>query len=367
MNKMEKPMTSPVPDFPIIDPHLHFWDPYTTPHAAGALVKLFGRYPRLVDKMIRLVKPKPLVEAIGLTEYSVNPNLPTTYAEDCADYNVEAVVHIEAHWHEQKGMGVANETRWVNGLSFTQQKFGLGAIVGGGDPRRKDFAQLLDTHAAHSKKFRGIRKMAAFHDDAGVMRWCEEGGLYASPAFLNGFEHLARRDLSFDAWVYSTQLGDIHALASRFPDTRIVIDHLATPAGIFGPVGKHTGRNEQERDAIFKRWQDDIARVAELPNVHAKISGLMMPVLGHRFHMRGEEAPVDTLIELLTPFIEHALGTFGAERMMFASNFPMDKVSTSFTNLMQAYLTMLQPQGEPAMRKVFHDNAQMFYRMDGTI
>lgn len=360
-------MTGPVPDFPIIDPHLHFWDPYTTPHAAGALVKMFGRHPRLVDKMVRLAKPKPLVDAIGLTEYSVNPNLPATYAEDCADYNVEAVVHIEAHWHEQKGMGVANETRWVNGLSFTQQKFGLGAIVGGGDPRRQDFAQLLDTHAAHSKKFRGIRKMAAFHDDAGVMRWCEQDGLYASSAFLNGFEHLARRNLTFDAWAYSTQLNDIYELARRFPETRIVIDHLATPAGVFGPVGKQTGRSQQEREAIFSRWQADIARAAELPNVYAKISGLMMPVLGHRFHLRREQASADRLIDLLSPFIDHALACFGTERVMFASNFPMDKVSTSLHNLMQAYLAMLRPHGESAMRRVFRDNAHGFYRMDSVM
>jgi predicted TIM-barrel fold metal-dependent hydrolase len=49
-------------------------------------------------------------------------------------------------------------------------------------------------------------------------------------------------NLSFDAWGYSTQLNEITALAKQFPETRIVVDHLATPVSLFGAVGKKTGK-----------------------------------------------------------------------------------------------------------------------------
>ena len=55
-------------DFAIIDPHIHQWDPYHTPHSAALLVKTLGKYPTLMDKVIRLVKPKPLLDTLGKTD-----------------------------------------------------------------------------------------------------------------------------------------------------------------------------------------------------------------------------------------------------------------------------------------------------------
>ncbi len=62
-------------NFPIIDPHIHQWDPYHTPHAAALAVKLFGKHPRLLDRMVRLLNPKPIIETIGLTEHITAPHL----------------------------------------------------------------------------------------------------------------------------------------------------------------------------------------------------------------------------------------------------------------------------------------------------
>lgn len=65
-------------NFPIIDPHIHQWDPYHTPHAAALAVKLFGRHPHLLDRMVRLFNPKPIVDTVGLTEHITAPYLPET-------------------------------------------------------------------------------------------------------------------------------------------------------------------------------------------------------------------------------------------------------------------------------------------------
>ena len=60
-------------DFAIIDPHLHQWDPYHTPHSAALLVKALGQYPTVMDKVIRLVKPRALLDSLGVTPYALSP------------------------------------------------------------------------------------------------------------------------------------------------------------------------------------------------------------------------------------------------------------------------------------------------------
>ncbi|WP_180039858.1 amidohydrolase [Acinetobacter sp. YH12100] len=320
--------------FPIIDPHIHQWDPYNTPHAAAFAVKLFGKYPKLLDKMVRLLKPKDVIETIGLTEHLTAPYLPANYNKDLGHYEVEQIVHVEASWHDQKGTGVVDETRFVAGLPFDQHNIQLGGIVATADPRQKNFKQLIQLHREASPKFRGIRKMAAVHPDKGI-----------------------------HAWVYSSQIADVTALAKAFPDTPIVLDHLGTPAGLFGKVGKATGKTEQDRAQIFSSWQDQLAELSECRNVSTKMSGLFMPVLGHDFHQQKRLATKQELLERAAPLIQHTLDCFGSERLMFASNFPMDSVSSSLVNIIDAFSDIVQDYDENALKPVFYENAKAFYKL----
>ncbi|GAA5018115.1 hypothetical protein GCM10023206_31400 [Acinetobacter puyangensis] len=350
-------------DFAIIDAHIHQWDPYHTPHPAHTLVKIFGDYPGVMDKLLRLVKPQPLIDTIGSTAHILAPYLPQDYAKDLQHYRVDSVVHIEANWHDHKGTGVVGETRWINSLPFAQYDIQLGAIVAAADPRDQQFKKILDLHQQVSPVFRGIRKMASYHQDKGIYRWCDQANLYRDKKFLTGFEELAKRHLSFDAWVYSSQLNDVIELAKQFPETAIVIDHLATPAGLFGPVGKTTGQIQQDRLSIFVHWKEHIARLAEHRNVYAKISGLMMPVLGHDYYRKGQHASVDKMIHLLSPLIDHAIQVFGIDRIIFASNYPMDKPNAKLVDIITAYLAMIRPYGDQALQAIFRQNAKRFYQM----
>ncbi|WP_026471206.1 amidohydrolase family protein [Alkanindiges illinoisensis] len=361
-------------NFPIVDPHIHQWDPYHTPHTAALLVKLLGQHPALMDKVVRLVKPQPLIDMLGLTDYALAPYLPANYAADLGDnglagdqqsgYQVEQVVHIEASWHDHKGNGVVGETRWVKQLPFEQHGIRLGGIVATADFTDRRFKKILQLHQAQTPLLRGLRRMASHHPDPGVHQWSDEAHLYTSRKFLAGFEQFAKNGLSFDAWVYSTQIADVTQLASTFPETPMVLDHLGTPVGLFGPVGNYTGVTDAARQDIFARWQDDIAQLAEQPNVYAKISGLMMPVLGHAFYKNRQLASASQMVDLLSPLIENAIAVFGTQRIIYASNFPMDKVNTSLSNLMEAYARMIQPYGDAAMQAIFRDNAKRFYRLD---
>jgi L-fuconolactonase len=99
-------------------------------------------------------------------------------------------------------------------------------------------------------------------------------GLYADESFRNGMAELGERGLTFDAWHYHHQADEFRALVAAVPGTTMVLDHFGTPLGV--------GRFEGQRDAVFETWKDDIAALAELPNVVAKIGGLAMPDNGFR-------------------------------------------------------------------------------------
>lgn len=350
-------------DFPIIDPHIHQWDPYHTPHAAALAVKLLGKHPQLLDKMLRLVKPDDLIETLGLTGHVTAPYLPENYKADIGRYAVDQVVHIEASWHDHKGKGVVGETEFVSKLPFEQQGLKLGGIIGTADPRSSSFKKILKLHKKASPKFRGIRKMAAVHEDRKIHAWADEPHLYTNKKFMKGFEVLATMELTFDAWVYSTHLPDLIRLARAFPETSIILDHLGTPAGVFGPVGAHTGVTKTARDNIMFRWQEDLAELSTLPNVYAKMSGLFMPVLGHGFHKEKRLASKQEIIDLTQPMIHHALQCFGKYRVMFASNFPMDRVSASLEDIIDGFSDVVAAYDPQALRHVFRTNAQQFYKL----
>ena len=128
-------------------------------------------------------------------------------------------------------------------------------------------------------------------------------------------------------------------------------------------MGQTTGLTQTARENIFYHWQDAIAELATYPNVYTKMSGLFMPVLGHQFHKKKQQASKQQIIDLVAPLITHALDSFGRYRVMFASNFPMDRVSTSLVNIIDALSDIVHDYDDETLQRVFHHNAKQFYRL----
>jgi len=295
-------------------------------------------------------------------EHVATPYVPATYAADAAGVldavgvPVEAVVHVEAGWDGDP----VGETAWLETLPFGL--YGaprLGAIVAHADPRSPHFAAELDRHLAASDRVRGIRLSAAFHEDRHVVRFGDGPGMLRDPAFLRGFADLAERRLTFDAWLYSTQLADVVVLAREYPTTTIVLDHYGTPAGVLGPIGARTGRTAEDRASILAAWRDDLAAVAACPNVVSKQSGFAFPPLG----LKNTGISRDDLAGLAAPLVEHAADCFGPDRMLFGSNFPMDKAVTSLSTVIGALVDVLAPRGPDVLAKVFRENAVRVYSL----
>ena len=344
----------------IIDTHLHQWDPFSTPREASLAARINRFSPKIWQRLAPLALDKATQEFLISPEHVVKPYLPSDFKKDSDEtmatvgVPVEGGIHIEAVWQSNDP---TEETYWLKTLPFDQ----LGApkllgIVGHADPTSADFAKVLDAHKQASNRFRGIRFLTAWHPDKKIKNWASHEGMMTSAKFLNGFDALAKRNLTFDAYVYSAQLTEVVTLAQHYPETTIVLDHYASPAGILGPMGKITGRTKAERAKIFSQWQDDIAALAQCPNVISKQS-ILPSVLGVKEQGIGREA----LAELVAPMVQHTADVFGGERMMFGSNFPVDKPITSYGTSVGVLADILAPYGEEMLRNVFRETALKVY------
>jgi L-fuconolactonase len=353
-------MTTPWPSG-VIDPHIHLWDPLTTRRTTSGLARVFRPLPH-VPRAMRWVAPRADREFIGHPHHVLKPYLPVDHHADAGEVPVATVVHIEADWPRGERRDSVDETRWLTALPFGQDGAPtLGALVVQVDPRFDDAGAILDEHLAVSPLVRGVRCVASHHPDPGVRDFADQPHLLIEPAFLKGFAALAERDLSFDVWCYSHQLPDVITLAREYPETTFVLDHHATPVGLLGPRGKTTGRTADERSALLATWRDDIAALATLSNVVAKHSGIGMPLLGAN---RARPLAADDLSELtdqVGPMIRHVHDTFGADRTMWASNFPIDKAELTLPATLRLVTDVLGTDVD--LTKLVRDVARRVYRI----
>ena len=346
----------------IIDPHIHQWDPLSTERVQSKEARLVRALPR-VPRFMGVVAAKADREFVGHPHHVLKPYLPDTYRRDAVPVPVRRVVHIEAEWPaEERHLDSVGETEWLTTLPFGRDGAPeLGGIVVAADPRWPDVGEVLDAHLAASSLVRGVRSKASHHPDPGIRDFAEGPGLWRQPDYLKGFAAIAERGLSFELWCYAHQLPDAVALVREYPEAAFVLDHYATPVGVFGPRGERTARTAAERSGLLDRWRDDIAELAALPNVVAKHSGLGMPLLGvNPRRQRGPES-VAALADAWGPLIRHLHDVFGADRTMWASNFPMDKATVTIPTSVAVLLDVLGSDAQPDL--LLRDVAARTYRI----
>ena len=309
------------PQLPIIDAHHHLWD----------LTPVLPAFPRPAHAFIEAAARTPYYT---FQEYR---------ADACGGHHVIGSVFIEAgSFHRADGppeCRSAGEVEFANGVA-AQSASGLyggfracAAIVGHADLTLGDGVRpvLEALRAAGNGRTRGVRQQAPWDADPDVLGppFHAPPGLLVSDAFQAGFRHLAPMGLSFDAWVLEPQLGDVLALARRFPDTAIVLDHCGTPLNIASYRGTLS--------AHFPRWKASIQQLAACPNVTVKLGGLSMAFCG--MPEQGPEAGLGSaqLAPLWRPYIETCIESFGPQRAMFESNYPVDKWGASYTTLWNTF------------------------------
>ena len=224
----------------------------------------------------------------------------------------------------------------------------LGAAVG----------PVLEAHIESGNgRFRGVRHQSAWDPSPDVpTRHVRPRGLLLEPRFREGFSRLQELNLSFDAWLFHPQLMELVDLARAFPNVSIVLDHVGGPLGI----GPYQGQPDQ----VFQDWKRGITQIAACANVAVKLGGLGMPMCGFDWHLRSIPPTSRELEEAMEPHYLTCIELFGVERCMFESNFPVDKVSCSYTVLWNAFKRLTRGFSIDERRSLFHDTAAEVYRLD---
>jgi predicted TIM-barrel fold metal-dependent hydrolase len=212
--------------------------------------------------------------------------------------------------------------------------------------------------SAGQGRFRGIRHSSAWDSDPNVahMYATRPKGLLLDSTFRKGFAHLAPLGLSFDAWLFHPQIGELTDLARAFPATQIVLDHCGGPAG----TGQYAGRREE----VFTAWKASIHEIARCRNVVVKLGGLAMCLLGFDFHERPMPPSSEELATAWRPYIETCIEAFGVERAMFESNFPPDKGQCSYQVIFNAFKRIAASLSEAEKDALFSQTAMEVYRLE---
>jgi len=321
------------PEIPICDPHHHLWDFRTA--------------------------------RIPYQRYL----LPELAADLSGGHNLRSTVYIEARsMYRADG---PEEMRSVGEVEFVQGQAAASAsgvygpariaagIVGHANLALGDRVEpVLDAlQAASPDRFRGIRHSVTWdpHPEVENSTANARQGQLASAQFRAGARVLARRGLSYDAWLFFPQLPELAGFARAVPDLPIILNHI----GGLLRVGPYAGRD----DEVLPAWRKGIAAVAQCPNVCVKLGGIGMPRTGFDWHLRNQPIGSEELASSMAPLMTDCIEQFGPNRCMFESNFPVDKVAYSYTVMYNAFKRLSAGYSPAERAALFHDTAARVYRI----
>ena len=218
------------------------------------------------------------------------------------------------------------ESRWL--LDLADEYSFITGVVGWVDLMSSDVDAQLNELSAHPK-FKGVRHLVESEpqDD-----WLVQ------PAVLSGLKRLATYGLSYDLLVHTRHLEYVPQVAESCPELALVIDHLAKP-----PIAK----NE------IKEWSQALKPLASYPKIHCKMSGLVTEANWTSWQTND-----------LRPYVEFALESFGVDRLMFGSDYPVCLLAASYDRVLESFQEILKNLSAADREKIFSKNAASFYRLD---
>jgi predicted TIM-barrel fold metal-dependent hydrolase len=317
------------PDLPMVDTHHHLWER--------------GGHRYFLHEF--------------LADAATGHNLVASVFEECeAMYRATGPV-------EMRPVG---QTEFVAGIAAMSDSGRYGparvaaGIVGFADLTLGDKVEpVLEANMrASGGRFRGVRHSAAWDasDIIGNSRTAGGPHLFQQAGFRAGFARLTALGLSLDAWVFHPQLADVVELARAFPSASIVSVHCGGPLG-YGPY-------EGKRDEVFKTWKAGITELATCPNVTMKLGGMMMRLAAYDYRTAPAPPTSEELAALWRPYIETCIEAFGADRCMFESNFPVDKMGIGWAALWNAFKRITSGASSAEKLALFSGTARRVYRLE---
>lgn len=291
----------------IVDAHHHIWRQADMPWLSGPIQpRIFGPY-------------QPIQRDYLIDEY----------LEDLAGTGVVKSVYVQANWPKEK---FEDEVAWVSQVA--DQHGWPHGIVGYADVSVDDVRPQLDRLTKYPL-MRGVRMQLHWHENT-TFRYASRPDLAADEKVQRNVAALADYGWSFDLQVFAPQMADAARLAAACPKVTFILQH----AGMLEDLSEK-GRAE---------WRNGMTLLAKQPNIVSKTSAL-----GTFIH-RNDPAHIEATVR-------ETVAIFGADRTLFGSNFPIEKIWTSYEELVDAHADAAATLGTAAARKLMHDTAMRIYRL----
>ncbi|MEM9029513.1 MAG: amidohydrolase family protein [Pseudomonadota bacterium] len=291
----------------IIDAHHHIWRQADLPWLQGPTVpRIFGAY----DSIKR--------------DYLIDE-----YMADCTAHGITKSVYVQANWPVD---GFADEVAWVQDVN--RQCGWPHAIVGYCDMLQADARPDLDRLRAFPA-MRGIRQQLHWHDNP-LYRFAPDPDLTRNTHLQRNVGYLSDYGWVFELQVFACQVDGACELVDRCPGVTFVLQH----AGMLEDVSA-AGRTT---------WRAAMVELAKRDNVVTKLSGL------GTFVRRNDPEHIRELVQATVEI-------FGAERCMFGSNFPIEKIWTTYDDLVAAYQAATADFRLDAKRAIFSETAARIYKL----
>lgn len=292
---------------PVVDAHHHFWEPAVNDHPwlrpESHIPFRYGNY----DAIKRAY-------------------LPPDYLADAAGQDVRQTVYMETEWNPADPVG---EIRYASGLA---ERFGLpSALIGAAPLDRADVAEILDQEAA----FPLLRSI--HHKPGGPAAPGEAGRtLMSDETWRRGYALLEKHNLNLDLQTPWWNFGEAIALARDFPATLIILNHTGLPS--------------DRSEAGLAGWHRAMGKLAAMPNLRVKISGI------------GRKGRKWTVADNGW-IVRETIAMFGAERCAFASNFPVDGLCGSFSDIFGGFRDITADLSPTGQERLFCGTAREIYRL----
>jgi predicted TIM-barrel fold metal-dependent hydrolase len=291
----------------MIDAHFHIWRQADLPWLTGPMQpRIFGPY----DPIRR---DYPMAE----------------YLSDIAGTGIAKAIYVQANWAPAQAW---DEAAWLEQTAL-ETGWPMG-IVAFADMTVADARPALDRLARHPR-IRGIRQQFHWHDNP-QYRFAGDPDLCRAPHVQRNIARLADYGWTFDLQVFSAQLPGACALLDACPRVNFILQHAGMPEDA-SPAGRD-------------RWRDAIAGFAARPNAFCKISGF--GTFTHRLD------PAE-----ITRITADCVALFGADRCLWGSNFPIEKLWTDYPALLSAHRAATASLTEGQRRAIFNDTAARVYRL----
>jgi predicted TIM-barrel fold metal-dependent hydrolase len=290
-----------VADLPFVDTHIHFYDLRKTDFVYSWLQPEFV-HPIIGD-----------INAIKTLVFDA-----TAFRGESRFANVPKIVHVQAAlgapdpvaetaWLEE----MAQATGWPNG------------IVAHSDLRADEVETELERHLAASQRVRGIRDFG-------------EGDYLNDPAWQRGYSMLARHGLVCDLDCVWQDMGKARDVARLHPEVPLVLEHAGFP--------------RSRDDEYFKNWRAGLQTLAEAESASCKISGLGM-------------CDPEWTVDSFRPWVLACIEAFGIERCFFATNWPVDRLYSSYDAVVASYDEITAEFSTDEREALFFRNAERVYRI----